>query len=272
MPTINIKVKDKIAKQVGNERYICGNSDFTVEFEFDSEWDAYPTKTARFRYDGVYQEQVFTGNSCPVPVIFNAGAIAIGVYAGDLRTTTAAIVEARHSILDGDHVQYVPPDLYEELTGQLEDLRKQVEALIKRIENLEQGGGGGGTPDEPDIPDVPDVPVKLAVPSIRIESDGAVKLTAPTIRLDTGDDTDDDSEYTPAILGVAILGRTILGMTGDYVPTIPKLTAPSIRIESVDDGEDEPVVPEIPKLTAPTIKLETVVYTLDAPEIELVEV
>ena len=122
MPTINIKVKDKIAKQVGNERYVCGNSDFTVEFEFDSEWDAYPTKTARFRYNGVYQKKVFTGNSCPVPVIFNAGAIAIGVYAGDLRTTTAAIVEARHSILDGDSIHEDPPeDLYNQL---LEELSK----------------------------------------------------------------------------------------------------------------------------------------------------
>lgn len=101
-------------------------------------------------------------------------------------------------------------------------------------------------PDEPEIPDepdVPDVPVKLAVPSIWIESDSAVKLTSPTIRLDTGD----DSEYTPAILGVAILGRTILGMTDGYEPTIPQLTAP-------------------------TIKLETVVYTLDTPVIKIEEV
>lgn len=126
----------------------------------------------------------------------------------------------------------------------------------------------GDVPDEPDepeipdIPDVPDVPVKLAVPSIWIESDSAVKLTSPTIRLDTGD----DSEYTPAILGVAILGRTILGKTDGYEPTITQLTAPSIRIET---EEEEPTIVQ---LTAPSIKLETVVYTLDAPEIELVEV
>lgn len=251
MPTINIKVKDKIAKQVGNERYICGNSDFTVEFEFDSEWDAYPTKTARFRYDGVYQEKVFTGNICPVPVIFNAGAIAIGVYAGDLRTTTAAIVEARHSILDGDHVQYVPPDLYEELTGQLEDLRKQVEDFsgtpgppgppgpsgiyVGSTEPTDDNVLVWITVDEGDVPDVPDDPT-------------ATKLTAPTIRLvtdgeDSGGDVPDAGTLTPAILGVAILGRTILGMT--------------------DVGGK--------KLAAPVIEL-TTSEVLAAPEIELVEV
>lgn len=248
MPTINIKVKDKIAKQVGNERYICGNSDFTVEFEFDSEWDAYPTKTARFRYDGVYQEKVFTGNSCPVPVIFNAGAIAIGVYAGDLRTTTAAIVEARHSILDGDHVQYVPPDLYEELTGQLEELRKQVEDFsgtpgppgppgpsgiyVGSTEPTDDNVLVWITVDEGDAPDVPDAPA-------------ATKLAAPTIRLVTdGEDSGGDAgTLTPAILGVAILGRTILGKT--------------------DVGGE--------KLATPVIQL-TTGTVLAAPEIELVEV
>lgn len=37
---INIKVKDKIA--VGDETLIvCGNSDYTVNFELDAEWAAY---------------------------------------------------------------------------------------------------------------------------------------------------------------------------------------------------------------------------------------
>lgn len=37
---INIKVKDKIA--VGDETLIvCGNSDYTVNFELDAEWAEY---------------------------------------------------------------------------------------------------------------------------------------------------------------------------------------------------------------------------------------
>lgn len=108
------------------------------------------------------------------------------------------------------------------------------------------------------------------------------KLDAPVIRLVTSDDpddggdepggddtgSDDTEENTPAILGVAILGRTILGKTDGYEPTITQLTAPSIRIETEDEEEE----PTIVQLTAPSIKLETVVYTLDAPEIDLVEV
>ena len=40
---INIKAKDKIA--VGDETLIvCGNSDYTVNFELDAEWAAYDQK------------------------------------------------------------------------------------------------------------------------------------------------------------------------------------------------------------------------------------
>ena len=46
---INIKVKDKIA--VGDETLIvCGNSDYTVNFELDAEWAAYDKKTMRIGY------------------------------------------------------------------------------------------------------------------------------------------------------------------------------------------------------------------------------
>ena len=54
---INIKVKDKIA--VGDETLIvCGNSDYTVNFELDAEWAAYDKKTMRIGYrNGKYKEE-----------------------------------------------------------------------------------------------------------------------------------------------------------------------------------------------------------------------
>ena len=106
------------------------------------------------------------------------------------------------------------------------------------------------------------------------EDDSGAKLSAPVIRLVTTDDTDDGGDdtgdRTPAILGVAILGRTILGDTeGGSVGE--KLAAPVIRLETVADGDDE-----LPKLTAPVIELEVEEepepVKLTAPVIELVEV
>ncbi len=262
MPTINIKVKNKIAQQIGRDVYVCGNSDFTVVFSFDAEWDAYNTKIARFKYNGVYQEVVFTGNECPMPIISNANTIQIGVYAGDLRTTTPASVMARKSILCGDGTQYVPPDLYAQLMTTLDDILKRLEAVEKAIEN---GGGGGGNDDEPDEPDDggdeggggeddgggTDDPVvkKLPAPVIRLETVGEPDDGG------TGGGTEDDGTYTPAILGVAVLGRTILGRTDGG--TVQKLNAPVIRLVTVADGDDSGDE-EVKQLTKPTIYIETV--------------
>lgn len=125
--------------------------------------------------------------------------------------------------------------------------------------------------EEPAVPDDPELP-KLDAPVIRIEAE-LEKLAAPVIHLETatdeGDSDSDTDETTPAILGVAILGRTILGDYGKSdsedsgeltkldTPVIrleadlPKLDAPVIRLETDNNGE------EIPKLDAPVISLES---------------
>lgn len=135
MRTIKIKVRDKIAKQSDREVYVCGNSDFTVAFSFDAEWDAYTAKTARFKYNGVFQDVVFTGNVCPMPIISNTNTIQIGVYAGDLHTTTAANVMARKSILCGDGTHDVPPeDVYNQIMEMLNDSvsDEKIEAAVEQ--------------------------------------------------------------------------------------------------------------------------------------------
>ena len=68
--TINVSVLNKIAAADGTV-YICGNSDYLVEFDFDREWDAFEHKTARFIHGTSYTDQVFSGNLCPVPVLYN---------------------------------------------------------------------------------------------------------------------------------------------------------------------------------------------------------
>lgn len=101
MPTINIDIKNKIATADETE-YICGNDDFIVAFAFDAEWDEHPTKTARFVWDKGYQDIVFQGSQCEVPVISNTGTILCGVFTGNLKTTTPAMIRAKKSILCGN--------------------------------------------------------------------------------------------------------------------------------------------------------------------------
>ena len=102
MPQLICKVQKKIAKPL-NDLLICGNSDFTIKFLFDSEWDSELVKTARFIWNGQYEDIVFTGNSCKVPLVSNTNNLAVGVYAGDLRTTTPAMFACHKSILGGEH-------------------------------------------------------------------------------------------------------------------------------------------------------------------------
>lgn len=105
MPNINITVREKIAHTISDTCIVCGNSDYVAVFDFDAEWDAYEVKTARFIWGGTFTDVPFTGNECPVPVIPDAVSVLVGVYAGDLHTTTAAAVGVRRSILGGSETE-----------------------------------------------------------------------------------------------------------------------------------------------------------------------
>lgn len=138
---INVSVTNKVAV---NDRpkdavYVCGNSDFVVHFAFDAEWDAFDTKTARFKYNGTHQDIVFTGNECAVPIIEDAHKIEVGVFAGNLHTTTPAVLIAMKSILCGSGSPAAPSeDVYAQIMERLnsiggaseEDIAAAVEAYM----------------------------------------------------------------------------------------------------------------------------------------------
>lgn len=103
MKILHISVANKIATyRLTDGTLICGNKDYQAEFTFDAEWDAHPVKTARFIWNGRHFDKEFTGNVCPVPLIKGARFLSVGVYAGDLSTTTAAVVPCAPSILCND--------------------------------------------------------------------------------------------------------------------------------------------------------------------------
>ena len=119
---IRISVNNKIATLQDNVLIINGNSDYVIKFDFDSEWDAYETKTARFMTARGYTDVVFSGDEVALPVIQNERYIRIGVYAGDLRTTTSAVIFCRRCITDGSGSPADPaPDVYAQLMALLND-------------------------------------------------------------------------------------------------------------------------------------------------------
>ena len=138
MPVLPITVREKLASYTGNIPYICGNSDYLVRFDFDNEWDAYPQKTARFVWGSDYTDVMFEGNDCPFPLIESAMTVVVGVFAGNLKTTTGASVSACYSIRSKHGSPAAPkPNVYDRI----------METLVEydgRLDKLEEGGSGGG--------------------------------------------------------------------------------------------------------------------------------
>lgn len=117
---IEIVVDGKYAKSP-TKRIVCGNSDYAIKFLFSSEWAAHDLKTARFIYNGHEEEEPFKGDTVKVPKVINANLLEVGVYAGDLSTTTPALVGCDKSILCKSGLPPDPaPDVYAKLIAMLE--------------------------------------------------------------------------------------------------------------------------------------------------------
>lgn len=132
---ILVTIRDKVAT-ADKTIYVCGNSGFAVNFDFDSEWDEFETKTARFVCDDAsYVDVLFDGTVCPVPIFSNTRRVRVGVYAGNLVTTTPAYITASKSILcDGGTPADPPDDVYDQLMEKLNNLSE--EGLSGRIDDL----------------------------------------------------------------------------------------------------------------------------------------
>lgn len=130
MNYIDILVSERHATNVtyatSGKKPVCGNKDYTIRFTFDEEWDAYENKTARFTTELGYVDVLFVGNECPMPMFSNVLYAEIGVYAGDLQTSTPAYLPVDRSILCGDAPVHPDPpeDLYNQLLERLNALEK----------------------------------------------------------------------------------------------------------------------------------------------------
>lgn len=116
MPDINITVAHKVAVS-DTQSIVCDNSDYMVRWMLDEEWSAYDTKTMRTIYmDGTFTDKVFSGDVTALPVCTVPGAVQIGLFAGDIRTSRVAILRALPSVRSGAGAPADPtPDVYDQL-------------------------------------------------------------------------------------------------------------------------------------------------------------
>lgn len=138
---IEVNVSNKIAKLKDRSIVgVCDNSDYVIHFNFDDEWNTYATKTARFKWSDEYTDVVFDGTDCPMPIINDTLRVEIGVYAGELRTTTAAVLYMKKSILSGDGSPADPaPDVYAQIMDKLNTLDSVTPATTEKLGLIKVG-------------------------------------------------------------------------------------------------------------------------------------
>ena len=121
METINVAV-NKRQLTTDAEPIIRWNTGYMVNFTFDEEWE--DDKTIKIVNDKgqVIDEKIFTGNSVELPKIANTRYISIGVYAGDLKSTTPLTIGCKESILDYDGPPSPPTeDVYNQMMSALDN-------------------------------------------------------------------------------------------------------------------------------------------------------
>lgn len=130
MADITIRVRNRIAEAVGSPEIICGNDGYNVVFDFDEEWVAQEIKTMRVAWTDTFSGQprhidvpFFTG-AAVIPAIADAYEVQIGVYTGNIMTTTPARVPCVRCITDGGTYHEDPePETYAALLQLLRDIR-----------------------------------------------------------------------------------------------------------------------------------------------------
>ena len=144
MKNLNITVANKVATYRQRDGVIvCGNTDYTITFTFDDEWSSYTVKTARFKWNGTYRDVVFSGSTVTVPKIQNTDQVDVGVYAGDLHTTTPAKIPCTKSILCEEGTPGDPlPEVYGQLIQMIND------GLVQGPQGIQGVPGIQGIPGE----------------------------------------------------------------------------------------------------------------------------
>ena len=224
MPIINITVKGKVASS-DTKAIVNGNSDYAVNWVLDGEWADYDTKTMRVRFfDGSVINSIFSGTSCSLPVITETCMIEIGLFAGDLITSTPAVINCIRCIRDDEGpVQDPTPSIYDQLLAKLNEL-------------------GGVSPDDvaQAVADyMTDNPVKETDPTVPewAKSPKKPKYTAEEVGALSADDlaplTGTTAELTPSQVRDAVLaGRPVVVQYTDSEYGVLKFTNFNIAVSA----------------------------------------
>lgn len=131
---ITVTVRDKIAEGC-KTKLVCDNSDYRIRFDLDSDWDGINAKTARLLFGTGHYDFPFTGNEVdidkPIPPV---RSVTIGIFAGDIKTSTPAFFECRPSVKSAQSkpAPEPPEDVYNKIMALIEG----VDDAIRDVDEL----------------------------------------------------------------------------------------------------------------------------------------
>lgn len=142
MPTINVTVRNKIAKSQPPAFIVCGNSDYTAVFDLDDEWAEFPNRVAVFVYQVGRERRnervIFDGDECPIPTLRGVRAVEVGLEAGNIRTTTPARIRCFGCITDAAGTPQEPDeDVYGQILERADNMAQAALVMAEQTENAQ---------------------------------------------------------------------------------------------------------------------------------------
>lgn len=142
MPTINVTVRNKIAKSQPPAFIVCGNSDYTAVFDLDNEWAEFPNRVAVFVYQVGRERRnervIFDGDECPIPTLRGVRAVEVGLEAGNIRTTTPARIRCFGCISDAAGTPQEPDeDVYGQILERADNMAQAATAAAEQAESAQ---------------------------------------------------------------------------------------------------------------------------------------
>lgn len=129
MDTIDLRVykRNLRFKKDSKKSVIAWNTDYIVNFEFDEEWEDPKTIRIVNDKDDVICDKLFEGNTVELPKISNTSYIGIGIFCGDLKSTTPLMLSCDKSILDFEG-EPLPPseDVYIQILNSFNSLKNDM--------------------------------------------------------------------------------------------------------------------------------------------------
>lgn len=162
MPVIKIQVRNKVPKVISqtplpegwkDPRFVvCYNgwdeNTYTIKWDLDKEWTKFEHLTMHVTFpDDTSTDVLFKGNTCPLPPIQSPGNTYVGLYAGNIHSTTPAKLCAMRSTLSKGGF---PPktDAYLDVLNELEGKLDKNQGAENAGKALVVGDDGGVVPGE----------------------------------------------------------------------------------------------------------------------------